>query len=159
MIRRPPRSPLFPYPTLFRSFAEPLRPRRHRRFHHAGKSDAHQVVREVVHLRLIRDGSLEGPLVRIDERKVETQRLLRELEPCTELARTVAPRGEDGSGLGQERHQIFSMFTRNALNSGVRAPTSPTNGVRAFASQYCEMALFCSAEVPKKPQWMGMPMW
>src|SRR5256885_416001 len=33
------------------------------------------------------------------------------------------------------RHQIFSRLTRNALNSGVRAFASPTNGVRALAIQ------------------------
>src|SRR4029453_11976900 len=33
-------------------------------------------------------------------------------------------------------HHIFSMLTRNALNSGVRALASPTNGVRALASRW-----------------------
>ena len=45
------------------------------------------------------------------------------------------------------------MFTRNALNSGVRALASPTNGVSALASQ-CWPVL-----MPTKPQWMGMPIW
>ena len=50
------------------------------------------------------------------------------------------------------------MFTRNDLNSGVLAPTSPTIGVSAFASQYFDFSGFCSADTPTNPQWIGMPI-
>ena len=59
---------------------------------------------------------------------------------------------------GEPRHQIFSMLTRNALNSGVRELASPTNGVSALASQLAPLVGSRSAAMPTKPQWIGMPM-
>src|SRR3989475_11148043 len=56
-------------------------------------------------------------------------------------------------------HQIFSRFTRKALNSGVYALASPTNGVSALASQFAPLVGSASAETPTKPQWIGMPTW
>src|SRR2546422_389664 len=62
--------------------------------------------------------------------------------------------------LGQDlEHQIFSRLTRNALNSGVRALASPTNGVSALASQYRPWLGSLSAAMPTYPQWMGIPIW
>src|SRR5205814_2579339 len=80
-------------------------------------------------------------------------------EPLGELERAVLPFDEHRGALGDGRHEIFSMFTRNALNSGVRAFASPTNGVSAFASQFFESSGYRSAETPMKPQWIGIPMW
>src|SRR5215831_14882314 len=59
---------------------------------------------------------------------------------------------------GELVHPIFSMFTRNALNSGVRELASPTNGVSALASQWAPFVGSRSAAMPTKPQWIGMPM-
>src|SRR5581483_3748656 len=60
-------------------------------------------------------------------------------------------------GLAQEFGSLatvhsFSIFTRNALNSGVRALASPTNGVSALASQCCPVL------IPTNPQWIGIPI-
>src|SRR5207253_2831506 len=74
------------------------------------------------------------------------------------------PAAAPGPGLGRHRgdgksvHQIFSMFTRNALNSGVRELASPTNGVSALASQLAPLVGSRSAAMPTKPQWIGIPM-
>ena len=63
------------------------------------------------------------------------------------------------AGQGLRRHQTFSMLTRNALNSGVLEFASPTNGVSALASQFAPLVGSRSAEMPTKPQWIGMPIW
>src|SRR5438874_1212296 len=76
-----------------------------------------------------------------------------------ELGRALAALRVSRRLFGKQRHQSFSMLTRNDLNSGVRAPTSPTIGVSAFASQYFDRSGFCSAEIPTKPQWIGIPIW
>src|SRR3989442_11130969 len=71
---------------------------------------------------------------------------------------TKRPRVRGDCGF-QDLHQIFSRFTRNALNSGVYAFASPTNGVSEFASQFAPFLGSASAETPTKPQWIGMPTW
>jgi len=117
-------------------FAQRLRPSRDRRFHHAREGDTDDVRRELVGGGAVLLCSLEGSLLRVDKREVEPERILSEVEPRAELSRALPPLPVDGGDLvSQDGHQIFSMFTRNALNSGVLAPTSPTNGVSAFASQ------------------------
>src|SRR5207247_8471422 len=96
--------------------------------------------------------------LRLEQRGVEAKRIGRVLELGSEILRALPALHEGGRALGDDGHEIFSMFTRNALNSGVRAPTSPTNGVSAFASQFFESSGFFSAETPMKPQWIGMPI-
>src|SRR5437016_522080 len=88
----------------------------------------------------------------------QRQRLLCKVEARAELACALAALLVRRSRLRYQCHQSFSIFTRNALNSGVLALASPTNGVSAFASQYFDRSGFCSAETPTKPQWIGMPI-
>ncbi len=66
------------------------------------------------------------------------------------------PRVHSDGGF-KDLHQIFSRFTRKALNSGVYALASPTNGVSELASQFAPFFGSASAETPTKPQWIGMP--
>src|SRR5437870_6553165 len=117
-----------------------------------------KIVGEILRVRPVHSRAFEGALLRVDEREVKPQRLSREVVTRAELAGALAPFRE-GRALVDDGHQIFSMFTRNALNSGVRAPTSPTMGVSALASQYFARSPASSAETPMNPQWMGMPIW
>src|SRR3989442_16028614 len=101
--------------------------------------------------RLLDDG--EGP--------VETQHLRGVRIALGEFrgafpAQRPGVRGDRGF---QDLHQIFSRFTRKALNSGVYALASPTKGVSALASQFAPLLGSASAETPTKPQWIGMPTW
>src|SRR5437870_6341492 len=140
-------------------FAQRLRARGHDGAHHVGERGAYDVRRERVDARAIRAGAREHALLRLGHRAVQGQRLACEVVALGELARAAAPVGVAGHAFRDGAQSIFSMFTRNALNSGVLAPTSPTNGVSAFASQYLLLSGFCSADTPTKPQWIGMPMW
>src|SRR5207249_11566152 len=76
-----------------------------------------------------------------------------------QLRNATATIGPEAVGGQCGRHQIFSRLTRNALNSGVRAFASPTNGVSALASQYLPLPGSLSADRPTYPQWIGMPIW
>src|SRR5439155_17567351 len=139
--------------------AQHLGTRRHRRLHHAGQRRVHDEGGQRVETRPLCSRALvDGPL-RVGERRDESQRLGRVVEARRELVRALLALHEDGGALGDRGHEIFSTFTRNALNSGVLAPTSPTIGVSAFASQYCASFGFCSADTPMNPQWIGMPIW
>ena len=138
--------------------AEHLGTRGDRGLHHTRERNPYHVVGEILRVRPVRSRAFEGAFLCVDEREVKPQRLSREVVTRAELAGALAPFRE-GRGLGDDGHQIFSMFTRNALNSGVRAPTSPTMGVSALASQYFARSPASSAETPMNPQWMGMPIW
>jgi len=127
-------------------------------FHHPRQRDAHDVGCQILTAWPIGTSALEYALLCVDDGEIQGELLLREIEPRAELPSTLAAQPVDRRWFDKKSHQSFSMFTRNALNSGVRALASPTNGVSAFASQYCEMSLFFSAEMPTKPQWIGMPM-
>src|SRR2546430_12085666 len=67
MIRRPPRSTLFPYTTLFRSLDEPARPRRPS----TGQDGGRPAVRRAV--RADQSGVLPGGLRRSEEHTSELQ--------------------------------------------------------------------------------------
>src|SRR2546428_845305 len=141
-------------------FPKRLGPFGHRRVHDRGKGGPHDVAGEVDGAGAIVERPLVGRRLPLEKRGVEVEQLAREVVPLAELLRPFAARLPDGGRLReQERHQNFSMFTRNALNSGVLAPTSPTMGVSAFASQYLDFSGFWSADTPTKPQWIGMPIW
>ena len=78
-------------------------------------------------------GVEEGLLLDWQKRGEEAQQLSSERMTLLEDLGPGSPRLPR---LGQDlEHQIFSRLTRNALNSGVRALASPTNGVSALASQ------------------------
>src|SRR6266513_2715288 len=142
-----------------RGLAKGLSARSDRRLHDPGQRRANNIGREVVAAGAIGPRSLESALLRIDNREVEPERLLCEVEARPELACALAALLVRRRRFGKERHQSFSIFTRNALNSGVLALASPTNGVSAFASQYFDRSGFCSAETPTNPQWIGIPIW
>src|SRR5438105_12005185 len=129
------------------------------RLHDPRQGGANDISREVVAAGPIEPRSLESALLRIDDGEIERERLLCEVEAHAELARALAALRVSRRLFGKQRHQSFSMLTRNDLNSGVRAPTSPTIGVSAFASQYFDRAGFCSAEIRTKPEWIGIPIW
>ena len=86
---------------------------------------------------------------------------LRDLRPCRAAAVSRPSRRSGGDverlDVGHlrspsgDRRADFSTFTRNALNSGVSAFASPTNGVSTLAPK--PMRAW-----PVKPQWIGMPM-
>src|SRR5437763_16723564 len=104
-------------------------------------------------IRLSRSCGFPGVLPDFDQSDVEGQRPGGEVVPLAQVLGPPAgsrPRTRLNSRHG---HHIFSMLTRNALNSGVRELASPTNGVSALASQ-CWPVL-----MPTKPQWMGIPIW
>src|SRR5215510_11891668 len=99
--------------------------------------------------------SLEkGGFLRVEQRFVEAQELGREWIARGELAGPAPPPGPrlGRADEGDLVHPIFSMFTRNALNSGVRELASPTNGVSALASQLAPLLGSRSAAMPTKPQ-------
>src|SRR3989454_9210810 len=75
MIRRPPRSTLFPYTTLFRSVCRPLRPPRAAR---------HQAVRVVVrvHSGRVRDPVVAHLRVAMGEARAAAAVLSRKVRPC-----------------------------------------------------------------------------
>ena len=79
----------------------------------------------------VRAGQVPDVLPHVDEGQVAAEHLGRE--------RMAVPQGLRPRPMGfprtVHRRHIFSMFTRNALNSGVRELASPTNGVSALASQ------------------------
>src|SRR5207244_2347539 len=108
---------------------------------HPRRAEACDVVRQ----RRIRAGRGDANFARTDQRRVEIEHLRRLRKPLAQLG-------------GPRRHPIFSTFTRNALNSGVRAFASPTKGVSAFASQYRAFSGCVSATPPTNPQWIGIPM-
>ena len=128
------------------------------RLHDPGERIPHDERGELVGGGRRRERALEDPLLRVHQREVKAQRLIGEVEARAELARAIASLAVRRDLVSEERHEIFSMFTRNALNSGVRAFASPTNGVSAFASQFFESSGLRSAEMPTKPQWIGIPM-
>src|SRR4029077_7619851 len=103
----------------------------------------------------------ECALLHVEQRGVESQQLGGERVTLEQLP---GPASAAGTALHREwralqpLHQIFSMLTRNALNSGVRELASPTNGVSALASQLAPLVGSRSAAMPTKPQWIGMPM-
>src|SRR5262249_59493888 len=104
----------------------------------------------------------ECAFLRIEERQVEPKHLAGKGSPLDELGRpppALRPAGDDRGGRREAFHQIFSMLTRNALNSGVRELASPTNGVSALASQLAPLVGSRSAAMPTNPQWIAMPMW
>src|SRR2546428_699241 len=103
-------------------------------------------------------GRLAYPLLHRKERAVECQHLGREGPALPELVRAAPAVGPPAGGDGLDRHAIFSTLTRKALNSGVREFASPTNGVSALASQCWDFSGYNSAEMPTKPQWMGIPI-
>src|SRR5262249_42024250 len=98
--------------------------------------------------------------LRIEEHRIKGQYLLGEGVAVGKLAGPAAPPGPAFPHLRRDRlrHQTFSMFTRNDLNSGVRELASPTNGVSAFASQFAPFVGSRSAAMPTNPQWIGIPM-
>ena len=98
--------------------------------------DAYDIRCELVPARAVPACALEDRPLRVGERGVQTQRLGRVIETLGELAGASRAVRERGGALGHDAHEIFSMFTRNDLNSGVLAFESPTNGVSAFASQF-----------------------
>src|SRR2546423_197641 len=69
------------------------------------------------------------------ESAIEIEELARESLAGAELRHPAPALGPNVGVRKRHRHQIFSTLTRNALNSGVRAFASPTNGVSALASQ------------------------
>src|SRR5207249_11581167 len=94
------------------------------------------------------------------ERAVEVGQLPGEALARAQLGHPPAPLRPDPLSRGdRDRHHSFSTFTRNALNSGVRAFASPTKGVSALASQYLPLPGSLSADRPTYPQWIGMPIW
>src|SRR5207248_7574858 len=107
-----------------------------RRLHDAGEGGPDRIRGELVDVRLLVARALERALVRVGQGQVETQRLLCEVVAGAELARAFAPGRVDGRRFGGQRHQSFSIFTRNALNSGVLAFASPTNGVSARTPEF-----------------------
>ena len=107
----------------------------------------------------------ERALLHVEQRLIEPQQV--SAANGMALGELPGPAAAPGPGLRGERgdrrraclHQIFSMLTRNALNSGVRELASPTNGVSALASQLAPLVGSRSAAMPTKPQWIGIPMW
>ena len=112
-------------------------------------------------LELVVRGPEERGLLHAEQRFVTPQQLSGERMALGELSGPATPPGPDLRGErcdGDFLHPIFSMFTKNALNSGVRALASPTNGVSALASQLAPLVGSRSAVMPTKPQWIGIPM-
>ena len=70
-----------------------------------------------------------------EQRAVKIKQLAGKALPRSQLRDASPSLSPDIVGGERHRHHIFSRLTRNALNSGVRALASPTNGVSALASQ------------------------
>ena len=82
-----------------RRLAQGLRAGCHRGFHHARQRCANDIGGQVVAARTIGGSALEDPLLRINEREIEPERLLCEVEACPKLARAVASAGARRSSL------------------------------------------------------------
>src|SRR5262249_61372520 len=123
--------------------------------------------------RSILERAEERLLLHVEQARIEREQRRREgvaLQQLTSPAPAPSPdlhrerRHRDSfhrarRGRGLRHHQIFSMLTRKALNSGVRELASPTNGVSALASQFAPFVGSRSAAIPTNPQWIGIPMW
>src|SRR5437763_1245648 len=73
----------------------------------------------------------EHTLLDRQQSAIEVEELAGKPLAGAELRHPAPAFGPDVGVRQRHRHQIFSTLTRNALNSGVRAFASPTNGVSA----------------------------
>ena len=119
---------------------------------HARHDELGDISGELVGRRPRGSRAVKRCLLNPQQRAVKVEKLPSEALTRPELANPAPALGPDiargGGGSGCDRHQIFSRLTRNALNSGVRALASPTNGVSALASQYRPWLGSLSAEMP-----------
>ena len=89
-----------------------------------------------------------GALLNVEQLRVEGQHLGRERPALRQLSRPRVPLRPHVRAKQQFGHQTFSIWTRKALNSGVRELASPTNGVRLLAIQNFDFSGCMSAGMP-----------